>query len=357
MHLDSSTGIHLHENVPLAGKTTLCVGGPARFYLVAHSVDAVREAIDWAHEHGESILILGGGSNVVVRDEGWPGLVVRIDLRGISHEGRGSLVRLKVGAGEEWDSIVEMAVRSGWSGIECLSGIPGLVGAVPIQNVGAYGQEVGQTICSVDALDRTTGAVATFTNENCRLGYRTSRFKREDRDRYVVLSVTFELAKGGSPTIRYPDLERELEHRGLSAPSLSDVRETVLAIRRLKGMVIDPDDPDSRSAGSFFVNPLLTESEFERLRTRVADQGGEASVPSFPAPGGRIKVPAAWIIEHAGFEKGLVSASVGLSTKHSLAIINRGGATAAEIRRLAELIQSEVKEKFGVELEAEPRIL
>ena len=354
MHLDTSTGIHIHESVPLAGKTTLCVGGPARFYMVAHTVEAVSEGLRWSHDHDQPLLVLGGGSNLVIGDEGWPGLVMRLDLRGIAFEERDATVRMRVGAGESWDDFVMMTVERGLAGLECLSGIPGLVGATPIQNVGAYGQEVSEAIQTVEAIDRTSGKRVTFSNEDCGFGYRTSRFKKEDRDRYVIVSVVYEMERDATPMVRYAELERELESRGLENPTPGDVRDTVIAIRRLKGMVIDPDDPDSRSVGSFFTNPILNETGMLALRARAGEIG---AIPAYPAGEGLTKVSAAWLIEQAGFSKGLVRGKVGISTKHSLAIVNVGGGTADEVRHFAEQIRSGVREKFGVQLEVEPRVL
>ena len=320
----------LQRNVPLAPLTTLGIGGPAKYFLEARSVDDVRKAVDWTASNNEPLLVLAGGSNVLIADEGFPGLVLHLRLRGITIEREGLI---KVAAGEPWDEIAAMAVQKGWAGVECLSGIPGSTGATPIQNVGAYGQDVSETVVRVEVFDRTTRQVSWLTNADCGFGYRTSAFK--GKDRYVVLSVIFQLQPGGAPTVRYPELQKFVGH----ASDLQQVRDAVITIRRSKGMVIDPADPDTRSDGSFFMNPIVSALP--------------AEMPHFPA-GDKIKLSAAWLIEHAGFHKGFVHGNVGISTKHTLAIINRGGGTAQEVLELARMIQSAVQQKFGVELRPEP---
>jgi len=323
----------LQRNVPLAPLTTLGIGGPAKYFLEARSVDDVREAVDWASSNGEPLLVLAGGSNVLIADDGFPGLVLHLRLRGITIESEGLI---KVAAGEPWDEIVAMAVQKGLAGIECLSGIPGSTGATPIQNVGAYGQEVSETIVRVEVFERSTRQVTWLTNVDCGFSYRTSAFK--GKDRYVVLSVIFQLEPGGAPAVRYPELQKFVGH----ASDLQQVRDAVITIRRSKGMVIDPADPDTRSDGSFFMNPIVSALP--------------AEMPHFPA-GDKIKLSAAWLIEHAGFHKGFVHGNVGISSKHTLAIINRGGGTAREVLELARMIQSSVQQKFGVELRPEPTFI
>ncbi len=324
--------IRLRRDVPLAPLTTLGIGGPAKYFLEARSVDDVREAVDWAASNHEPLLVLAGGSNVLIADEGFPGLVLHLQLRGITVESEGMM---KIAAGEPWDAIVAMAVEKRWAGIECLSGIPGSTGATPIQNVGAYGQDVSETIVRVEVLDRSSGRVEWLTNSKCQFGYRTSRFKKNDRS--IVLSVTFRLTPDGAPAVRYPELEKFVGH----GADLQQVRDAVITIRRSKGMVIDPADPDTRSDGSFFTNPIVSPS----LLT--------PDMPHFPA-GEKVKLSAAWLIEHAGFHKGFVHGNVGISSKHTLAIINRGGGTAREVLELVRMIQEAVREKFGVELQPEP---
>jgi UDP-N-acetylmuramate dehydrogenase len=339
--------VDLQENVPLAPLTTIGIGGPARYYTRASTVDAIREALAFAA--GLPVFILAGGSNLLIADAGFPGLVIHIDLRGVTVESEDEYATVRVAAGESWDKFVATAVERGWAGIECLSGIPGSVGATPIQNVGAYGQDVSETIIRVEALDRKTGLVRTFTNEECRFGYRASLFKNVERDRYVVLAVTFRLKRGGPASVRYPELKRYLEEGRESPDDLRSVRNAVIAIRKRKGMVIDPSDPDTRSDGSFFMNPIITQSEYESFPAKDA--------PNFPAGKGHVKLSAAWLIENAGFHKGFVHGNVGLSTKHSLALINRGNASAREAIELVQMIQSKVREKFGVEIHPEPNFI
>jgi len=329
----------MQRHVALAPLTTLGIGGPAKFFVEARSVDEVRDAVDWAKSNGEPLLVLAGGSNVLIADEGFNGLVLHLDLRGMNVEKNGMV---KAAASEQWDELVALAVAKNLAGVECLSGIPGSTGATPIQNVGAYGQDVSETIVAVDVFDRATGRLTSLTNDECRFAYRDSVFKHEAKDRYIVLSVTFQLRPDGPPLLRYPELQ---DFAG-DAADLQQVRDAVIAIRRRKGMVIDPTDPDTRSDGSFFMNPIVSADKLVQL--------GE--MPHFPA-GGKIKLSAAWLIENAGFRKGFVRGNVGISSKHTLAIINRGGGRAREILELARLIQESVREKFGVELQPEPNFI
>jgi UDP-N-acetylmuramate dehydrogenase len=342
--------IRFEENVPLAPLTTIGIGGPARWFARATSVDEISDALRWAREQSLPIFILGGGSNLLISDAGFPGLVVQIDLRGITlqTEDEAEYAMVRVAAGEPWDPFVAYAVDRGWAGIECLSGIPGSTGATPIQNVGAYGQDVSETIARVEALDRTTGLVRTFTNWDCRFGYRSSLFKNYERERYIVLGVTFRLKVGGAASIRYPELQRYVDEHGIA--DLKGVRGAVIAIRKRKGMVIDRTDPDTRSDGSFFMNPVLTAEEYDDFALRAPD------APHFPT-GADVKLSAAWLIEHAGFHKGYAHRNVGLSTKHTLAVVNRGGGTAAEVLELVEMIQGRVREEFGVEIHPEPNFV
>lgn len=339
----------LIENAPMAPMTTLGIGGPARFFADSATVDHLIAGVEWARERGLPLFVLGGGSNVIISDAGFAGLVLRLSIRGIEAASRGDHIILKAGAGEEWDPLVGLAVENGWAGFECLSGIPGRVGATPIQNVGAYGQETSDTLRSVEALDLRTLDLVMFTADECRFGYRMSRFKFEDRNRYIITRVTYHLTAGGTPVIRYADLERYLSEQGIASPSLADVRGAVLAIRRRKAMVIDAEDSDSRSVGSFFVNPVVTPDEFEEIKKR---DGGP--IPSFPAANGKVKLSAAWLIERAGIPRGYVRGRVGTSSKHALAIINRGGGTAREVVELAAEIKSRVLDRFGVTLAPEP---
>jgi UDP-N-acetylmuramate dehydrogenase len=340
--------LRIEQNVPLAPLTTIGIGGPARFFFRATTVDEIREALDWANARSHRIFILGGGSNLLISDDGFDGLVLQIDLRGITIESEDEYAMVKVAAGEPWDPFVAFTVEHRYAGVECLSGIPGSCGATPIQNVGAYGQDVSETIARVEVLDRTTGLVTTLTNWDCRFGYRSSLFKNYERDRYVVLNVTFRLKVGGAATIRYPELRNSLQNVALE--DLGAVRAAVIAIRKKKGMVIDPADPDTRSDGSFFMNPVLAPDDYAKFAAIAPD------APHFPGADG-VKLSAAWLIEHAGFHRGFVHGNVGLSSKHSLALINRGGATAAEALSLVRLIQETVREKFGVEMHPEPNFI
>lgn len=340
----------IQENVSLAPLTTIGIGGPARFFLRATTVDEIRDALKWAAEREQQVFFLGGGSNLLVSDEGFDGLVVHVDLRGIVVESEDEFAMVKVAAGEPWDDFVAFAVEHKYAGVECLSGVPGSTGATPIQNVGAYGQDVSETIVRVEALDRTTDRVITLTNWECRFGYRASLFKNHERDRYVVVAVTFRLKVGGCATIRYPELQKFVDERGVSVDDLQGVRDAVIAIRKRKGMVLDASDPDTRSDGSFFMNPVLTLAQYDAF-ARIAP-----NAPHFPA-GDEVKLSAAWLIEHAGFSKGFTMGNVGLSSKHTLAVINRGGGTAAEVKELVKLIQGKVREQFGVELHPEPNFV
>ena len=351
----------LRENVPLSSYTTLGLGGPARYFAEVHSVDELCAALDLAQTRRLPVHVMGGGSNIIVPDEGLNALVVRIALRGIRTEHSGEAVIVTAAAGEIWDDLVQHAVASDLAGIECLSGIPGLVGATPMQNVGAYGQEVGETILAVRALERRTLTVREFSPAECIFSYRQSRFKREDSGRYVIIEVRFALKRSDAPTVRYPELRRQLEASGSGAairpgrPGLEAVREAVLTLRRKKSMLVDPSDPNSRSVGSFFLNPVLSEQEHRSVSTRWTAGGAPESIPAFHAPGG-IKVPAAWLVEHAGYRRGYRKGGVGISANHSLALVNYGGSTR-ELLALAEEIQSGVYATFGIRLEREPVLL
>lgn len=341
--MDRTDSLTIRENVGLAPLTTFKVGGPARFFAEVFNEQYLLDALSFAREDQLPIFVLGGGSNLLISDEGFAGLVIKISFRGIDRHGK----VVTVNAGEDWDEFVEYCVEFGLAGIECLSGIPGLVGGTPIQNVGAYGQDVSETIVSVRCLDRSDLKIVELSNEDCGFSYRTSIFNTSMRDRYVVLAVTFSLRDGGPPKIAYKDLR---EHFADRQPTLAETREAVLKIRSAKSMVIDASDPNSRSAGSFFKNPIVSSEKFAEIE--ILANGG--LVPRFPADNGMIKVPAAWLIENAGFKKGFGLGNAGISSNHSLALINRGGATAAEIVKLKDLIVTEVASKFGIDLHPEP---
>ena len=340
--------LDLRTDVPLAPLTTLGVGGPAKWFVRAATIDEVAAAVTWSSERRLPLLVLGGGSNLVVADAGFDGLVLQIALGGIDFHLQGEATTLRVGAGEPWDAVVAAAVARGFAGVECLSGIPGTVGGTPIQNVGAYGQDVSRTIVSVTTLDRTSGSVRDLAAADCGFGYRTSRFKSDDHGRFIVCGVTFSL-RVAAPTVAYPDVIVECERRGLAVPSVADVRDAVLSIRRRKGMVIDAADADTRSVGSFFMNPVL---DAERRARLVAAADGP--VPAYELPGGAAKIPAAWLIEQSGFRRGDQEAGAGISSKHPLAIVNRGGATARDVVGLAVRIKRRVADRFGVWLRPEP---
>jgi UDP-N-acetylmuramate dehydrogenase len=328
----------------LAGLTTLRIGGPARRLVEAHTEEELVALVREADAAGEELLVLAGGSNVVVADEGFPGTVVCVRTRGVEVAGG----ELRAQAGESWDELVAGCVADGRQGFECLAGIPGSTGAVPVQNVGAYGQDVAETVTWVRVLDRATGEVLTMTAAECRFTYRGSVFKHDPRR--VVLEVAFRLREDTmSGPLGYAELTRALDVPVGGRAPLADVRDAVLALRRRKGMVIDPADPDSVSAGSFFTNPILDPDAFAALAARTP-----SPPPAFPEPDGRIKTSAAWLIERAGFARGYGDGRVGISTKHTLALVNRGGASAAELVTLARRIADGVHERFGVELVPEP---
>ncbi len=338
--------------VPLAPYTTLGVGGPARFWVETQDVDTLRAALDWAARAGQPVALLGGGSNVLVADEGFPGLVVAVALRGVRIERDGAEALVTAAAGEPWDALVARAVEEGLAGLECLSGIPGSVGATPVQNVGAYGREVGEVVARVRVFDRRQSTLLDLCPADCAFGYRDSRLKREDAGRFVVLSVTYRLRVGDAPSARYPELDRHLAAAGITRPSLADVRAAVLAVRRRKSMVFDPADPNARSCGSFFVNPVVSPAAAAAIADRCPP--GSAAMPSYALPDGRVKLAAAWLIEQAGLARGTRDGNVGLSAHHTLAIVAHPGATAREVVRFAWRVRGAVRDRFGIELVPEP---
>jgi UDP-N-acetylmuramate dehydrogenase len=350
----SATGLALQRDVSLGALTTLELGGPARFLIEAADEATIVRAVLWARDNGLPLAVLGGGSNVVVSDDGYDGLVLRMTMRGATFREDGFVY---AAAGEPWDPFVDTTVARGWAGLECLAGIPGSVGATPIQNVGAYGQEVAETISAVRVLERASGAIVTLPGADCAFGYRDSLFRRNP-DAYVVLGVTFALRPGGAPAVKYRELTEALA--GRPAPSLADVSATVRSLRRKKSMVIDPSDPNRRSVGSFFTNPVLQREAFAALGARAVAAGvvpSPSDVPSFAAPDGKVKVPAAWLIERAGFTKGLRRGPVGISSAHALALVHHGGGTTAALRALAAEIRAGVRARFGVTLTEEPVFL
>ncbi len=355
---ENSSTLQIRRNVSLAPLTTLELGGTASSFAEIDSVAMAKEAIRWAGRHDQPLAIFGGGSNVVVADEGFAGMALRVVMRGVEVEADGDRVRVTAAAGEPWDELVEMTVAEDLAGLECLSGIPGWVGATPIQNVGAYGQDVAAVIEAVRVLDLTSLEEQTLGPEKCGFGYRTSTF-REFPGRFVVLSATYALQRGGQPMLEYRELRRRLGI-GRSAPSLADVHHAVLDIRRGKSMLIEENDPNRRSVGSFFINPVVDGVTLGLLDERVRASGALTaieSIPTYPAGDGRSKVPAAWLIEKAGFEKGLRRGAFGISSAHALALIHHGGGTTAELVALARDIREGVRRKFDIELQPEPVFL
>jgi UDP-N-acetylmuramate dehydrogenase len=340
----------VREYVPLAPFTTLGVGGPARYFIRADSEKTVRQAFDFSKAQGLPLLVIGGGSNLLVADEGFPGVVLRVEIPGLEWKEKNDRVRLFAGAGEEWDHVAAQVVARGLYGVECLSGIPGSVGGTPIQNVGAYGQEVSQTLFEVLAFDRLAGSTVQLSHKECLFSYRSSLFNTSARNRYIVLQVAFEFLREGRPYLLYPDLKREFGNR--AEPSLQEVREAVLRIRAGKSMLLRPDDPNTRSAGSFFKNPIVTRKVLERIE---AESG--LTPPQYPATNERVKVAAAWLIEQVGISKGYRKGRAGISTNHTLALVNTGGATAAELVALAREVRDRVEDRFGIRLVPEPVLI
>ena len=347
------------QHVPLHPLCTLEVGGAAEFFVEATTEAEILAALAWASERALPTHVLGGGSNVVIADEPLPGLVLKIASRGVvATTPSDARVEVTAAAGETWDEFVAYCVERAWAGLERLSGIPGLVGATPIQNVGAYGQQVSDTLVRLRAYDRVGGAVRTLSANDCNFAYRNSVFKRRSPGRFVVLDVTFRLGTGDAALseIRYPELERQLTDRG-GPVTCQAVRDTVIELRRSKSMVLDAHDPNRRSCGSFFLNPIVDEAEFARIAKLVPDA---RAVPHWPAgeggAEGRVKLSAGWLIENAGFAKGSTSAdgSVGLSSRHALAVIGRDGATGQAVVDFANAVRQAVYDRFGITLVPEP---
>ncbi len=353
----------IEEQVDLSPMTTMRLGGPARYLARCRTADEIRTALDWAAGRRLPVQVLGGGSNTIFDDNGYRGLVLKLELQGVRFDESGATVEVIAFAGEDWDDLVRRCIARNLSGIECLSGIPGMTGAAPMQNVGAYGQEVAGTIAAVRAIDRRTLRKVEFANRQCGFRYRNSRFKSEDRDCFVITEVVFCLEERVLPELRYRELSDCLARRGglddlePGEPASSAVRAAVLELRRSKSMVLDPGDPNTRSVGSFFLNPVLSETELSDLRRRcpAGPSGKEGSIPVFPDPGGH-KVPAAWVVERAGFRKGQRLGGAAISENHALALVNRSGGSA-DVLKLAAAIQQQVEDRFGIRLEREPVVL
>lgn len=347
--------IRILENVPLAPLTTLKIGGSARFFARAENEEQVIEAFNFAAKKGLEIFVLGGGSNVLISDNGFDGIVLQIAIKGYEVEQCGPGTKIvKAGAGEDWDEFVEFCVDQDLQGIECLSGIPGFIGGTPVQNVGAYGQEVSETISQIRCFDRKTGTIVELVNSDCNFSYRASIFNTSARERYIVLAVKYVLRIGGKPKIVYADLQKYFCDR---SPTLKETRKFVLEIRAAKSMVIDKDDPNSKSVGSFFKNPVVSNEDFELVKQKARDLellDADTSLLSFRVDDKNVKIPAAWLIENSGFFKGYSKGNAGISTKHALAIINRGNALASEVLALKGEIQAKVEDRFGILLAPEP---
>ena len=348
-------GVPLAEiqiNVPLAPRTTIGLGGSASYYVDAVTDEDLLEALDFAREKRLLIRILGGGSNVIFADAGFKGIVIHIYSRGVERLRESKEPLFRVRSGHPWDEFVAWSVEQNWAGVECLSGIPGSTGGVPVQNVGAYGQEASDTLVSVRAYDIRAQLFAEIPAAKCEFGYRTSRFKHRDAGRFIITDVTFRL-KDTPSTPRYPELIRAMESQA-SLAGAAALRAAVLGLRQGKSMVYSPSDPDSKSCGSFFTNPVLSETAYaelcEKLKARSID------LPQAYPQNGAVKVPAAFLIEKAGFVKGYESNGAGISTKHALALVNRG-CTSSALMELAKQIQSEVRDRFGVSLEMEPEYI
>lgn len=343
--------MNLQENISLASRTTIGVGGPARWFVEATSEGEVADAVTFARERSLPVFVLGGGSNLLVSDRGFDGIVLHVGLRGIERQDLpDGTALLKVAAGENWDDLVQHTVENDLAGMECLAGIPGTVGGTPVQNVGAYGQEVSETIHSLRCFDTQTSSFVELSNADCGFAYRTSLLNTSERGRYIILRVEFTLIPGGAPKLSYADLRKRFPAGG--KPSLVEVAEAVREIRRGKGMVVDQADPNSRSAGSFFRNPVVSAELLPGLSqaTGVATE----QIPNWPTDDGSTKLPAAWLLERAGFVRGYTMGRAGISAKHTLALINLGGATASDVAALRDRITATVQERFGILLQQEP---
>lgn len=349
----------IKKDVILSDYTTIGIGGKAKYFFSCNAVNDIYVALEFAKKNKLKVQVLSGGSNIIFQDSGYDGLVLKIDLKGIEINEEENHVYIKVKSGESWDEFVRMTIDNSLSGAECMSGIPGSVGATPIQNVGAYGQEVKDIIHSVTAIDRNTLDKIIFDNNDCGFNYRTSRFKTEDKDKYIITEVTFLFQKHKEPEIKYPELQNHIQSNiDLNSvlnlkDKLTEIRKAVISLRKKKSMITNKHDPNSKSCGSFFMNPVLTSIEFTEFRLRV-----NPVFKDFPffKTGNEYKIPAAWLVEQSGFNKGYIKEGAGISENHSLAIINRNG-TAKDVLSLAEDIEKKVFEKFGIKLIKEPVVI
>jgi len=353
--------ITIQEHIPLKDLTTIRLGGYAAFFCLCHTVTDLKDALSIAHAKDLRVHVLGDGSNTIFSDDGFNGMVLKVDLKGISYSDDGNDVLVRVKAGENWESFVKTVVGKGFAGVECLSGIPGSVGATPIQNVGAYGQEVKDVIEMVKVLNKKSLREEEFVTQDCNFSYRTSRFKTEDAGKYIVTEVTFRLKKNGRPTIHYPEVKKIVDASvNLSAQadgvvSLLAVRSIILSLRAKKSMVIDSNDPNTCSVGSFFLNPIVEERMLDQVKKTWEKIGDGTPVPIFPF-GQKQKIPAAWLIEKSGFKKGYKKNGVGISEHHTLALVNYNG-TTKDLLDLADEIQWGVYKIFQLQLELEANII
>jgi UDP-N-acetylmuramate dehydrogenase len=354
----NADNLEIKENFPLAPLTTFNIGGPARYFAAIRCEEELRETLKFADSRRLSAFILGGGSNILVSDRGFPGVVISNQILGFQWHEEGSLVAVTVGSGEDWDQTVEHCVRRNWAGIECLSGIPGKAGAAPIQNIGAYGQSVSDTIVQVRAFDLASRSTVHFDNAGCQFQYRESAFNTTRAGRYVVMQVTFRLRPNGQPTLTYHDLKNLFPNA--ATVTLSALREAVIQIRAQKGMVLLPGFETYKSVGSFFKNPVTPSEIYQSIKAKISSSSRtkDATTPwSWALPDGKVKISAAYLIEQADFSRGYRHGGVGISPKHALALVNCDNGTAAEIIALARMIQQRVNEKFGVLLKPEAQMV
>jgi UDP-N-acetylmuramate dehydrogenase len=350
----TSDVLSIQENVPLAGFTTFGVGGPARRFVEVSTQEEAAQALAFASEHLLPVFVVGGGSNVLISDSGFPGLVILNRIKGFSVTRNDDSALVTAGGGEDWQCFADRCVAEGWQGIECLAGIPGTVGASPVQNIGAYGQEVSQTIVRVEALETATGRGVRFGKEQCGFGYRGSIFNSTEAGRHLITRVTFRLVPGGAPHIAYRELEERLA--ACTAPTLGEVRDTILSIREGKGLLIREGFEDFKSGGSFFKNPVVTADEYESIARVVEGAGGFANW-AWPTESGTVKISAACLIQCAGFLRGHRKGAAGISPRHTLILVNYGGASAREIIGFAAEVRQAVFERFGVPLVPEVRLI
>lgn len=351
----------IKENILLSAHTTIKLGGPAKYFIECDTEGSIKEALEFAKEKNCKVQTLSGGSNIIFADHGFDGVILKINIKGVTVKKDKDNFFVCSGAGENWDEFVKYCIENEITGAECLSGIPGSVGATPVQNVGAYGQEVSGIIYSLKAIERESLETRIFRNEDCRFAYRESIFKSAYKDKFIITEVVFKMKKKSESEIKYPELKKYIdsqkEYSGLNAgkEKLNFIRNAVLSLRKKKSMVIDNDDPNTISCGSFFTNPVMSVSEFEKFKIKT-DSINLLTPYYINSDKDKIKIPAAWLIEQSGFEKGYKTKGAGISTKHSLAIINRGGKTS-DIISLSEEIIRTVKNKFGIVLVNEPVIV